>query len=191
MRVLVWVAALAVVLQGCASTTPKPEVMKAIELRYKKILILPFTRAEEDIRILAGNILAEELGKAPGVTVTGPDKVGLAFIQGMDFEKPDDYGALDLTPEAADGDERRGKVVSAFGPDAVIFGSFLSEEKVVALYVQMINLETGAVVLSFSKEAEIHNGDGNAAVREASQAAAQKIAEFLKENITTIYFHRR
>ena len=177
-----------VLLSGCGTTSDQV-VRTNKELKYKKILVMPFIKGAggANASIAQDNFL-NELSLFPDIQIIGQGQMDATTIKNLGVTHPDSFGSLDFSPPQ--GDERRKKVLESFPADAIIFGSNYIEQGLDSLVIQMMNTD-GAVVLSFTKEPSVPEGLTDETTVDVARKAAQKTIDFLKENETITRFHRR
>ena len=175
-------------LYGCGTTTQQ-QVKSAQELKYKKILVMPFTEGTEAQRSLAYDTFVQELSSFPEIQILGKGQVNAQFIQDLDIPHPESYGAIDFANNLQ-GNNRRKKIEEKFSVDGIVFGSFFIDKEEVALYIQMMDMETGGLTLSFSKETTMKNKDDQEAIKSLAKTCAQKVIEHIKDNVIITRFYR-
>jgi hypothetical protein len=177
-------------LGGCGTTSVDHVVKTKSELKYKKLLAMPFTKGEGVNASLAQETFLSELALLPDIQIIGKGQMDETTIRNLGVSQPDTYTASDFStsPEA---DARRKKVLEKFKADGILFGHLRTDQGLVSLNIQMVDGETGEVILNFSKDASIPEGLVDEATKDIARKAAQKTIDFLKDNVIITKFHRR
>ena len=178
----------ALVFYGCGTTT-KQQVKSAQELKYKKILVMPFTEGTEAQRSFANDAFLQELSTFLEIQIVGKGQVNTQFIQDLSIPHPESYGAIDFSNNLQ-GNNRRQKIAEKFSADGIVFGSFFIDGEEVALYIQMVDMKTGGLTLSFSKESVMKNKEDQEAIKSLAKTCAQKVVEHIKDNVIITRFYR-
>ena len=179
-----------VLLNGCASTGVE-QIRTKKELKYKKILVMPFTKGDDANGSLARESFVNELALFPDIEIVGRGQLDETTIKNLGVAHPSSFGTLDFS-SSPEGDGRRQKILESFKADAIIFGYCYIEQGMASLKVQMMEASGGSVILSFSKDSSIHEGlVTDEAAKDIAQKAAQKTIDFLKENVVVTKFRRR
>ena len=179
-----------VLLSGCSATTAGPEVRTKEELKYKKILVMPFTKGEGADASLAQGTFINELSLFPDIEIVGNGQMDETTIKNLGVTHPDTFGPVDfsVTPQ---GDERRQKVLESFKADVLVFGYIYMEQGLASLHIQMLEGQSGDMILNFFKESSIPEGMAAETTRDIARKAVPKVIDFLKENVVITKFHRR
>lgn len=176
-------------LSGCG-TASVHEVRTKKELKYKKILVMPFTRSSEANASLAQDTFIKELSLFTEIEIIGQGQMDETTIKNLGVSHPDSFGALDFSA-GQEGEDRRKKVLDRFNADAIVFGYAYIDQGLTSLMIQMMETESGAVVLGFSKDTSLPVDMADDAVRDLARKSALKTIDFLKDNIIITNFHRR
>lgn len=179
------------VLSGCGTTGD--EVLRTNrELKYKNILVMPFTQKESEqanAPLAQGNFI-NELSLFPDIQIVGRGQMDETTIKNLGVTHPDSFGSLDFST-SPEGDERRKKVLESFQVDVIVFGSNYIDQGLDSLIIQMMDATNGAIILSFVKDSSIPGGLTDEVTADIARKAAQKVTDFLKENVVITRFHRR
>ena len=178
-----------IVLNGCTSTEVE-QVKSKEELKYKRILVMPFTQGEGANAALAKETFISELSLLPGVEIVGQGQMDETTIKNLGVSHPESFGSLDFSA-SAQGDERRKKVLESFAADVLVFGYNFNEQGLASLNIQMIEATSGDGILGFTKEASVSEGFADDVGRDLARKSAQKTIDFLKGNVIITHIYRR
>jgi hypothetical protein len=177
-------------LSGCG-TTSVHEVKSKQELKYKKILVMPFTKSGEANVGVSRDTFISELSLFPDIQIIGQGQMDETTIKNLGVTHPESFGAMDFSA-SPEGDDRRKKIVDRFPADAVIFGYSYTEEGLLSLHIQMMDAASGTLILGFFKDASIPEATtADDAARDLARKSAHKTIDFLKDNVVITRFHRR
>src|SRR3989338_177202 len=177
-------------LSGCSGTIRK-EIKTVNELKYKKVLVMPFIQGIESKHPLSYNIFTQELSSYPEIEIIAREEINEQFIKDLGITHMESYGPVDFSV-TLEGSQRREKLADMYGVNAIIFGTITVAENQVSLHIQMLDVESGDLTLSFFKEAEFYNNKLDDAVSFVAKNSAQKVIEHIKSNWagTRIYKYR-
>ncbi len=170
--------------EGCI-TTPQPRIHESREYVYKKVLVMPFTEGGGDTRWLIYDEFVKELSKETIFEIYRRERNDEQWVVDLELTHPDSYGPVDFSPEDR-GIERRAKIEQMYAVNALIFGSFFKNDQVLSLHVQMVEVENGELILSFSREIPYTEVVLVESIKSLSSKCAEKVLRFLKENWTDI-----
>lgn len=178
---------LSFLIMGCASSASAPyQNITKTELKYKKILVLPFTDSDQATKVKAESIFLDALKTYPDLTALSAQDAGQNIWTDMGIENPSKYSVIDFSV-SPQGYDRRKKIQDNWGAKAIVLGSIMKKEHTLSMYIQMIDAEDGELTLSFSK---IENfGDlEEEALEKLSKDCADKVIRHIKDNVvvTTI-----
>ncbi len=171
---------------GCAMT--KKKVRSYETLKYRTVLVMPFTEGSETDRGLVYNVFYKEMRQFEEIKVIEPEKMNQQFMEELGLNHPLTAGAVDFTA-SAEGNTRREKVRELYDADAIIFGSLFVDGEVLSLAVQMLDVESGTLTLSFTKESEFFPGAAPAAWTDLAKFAVEKVIAHIQDNrvVTSVY----
>ena len=176
------------IFSGCAVSTHEG-VKTTREYRYKQVLVLPFTQGDEAQRNLATHTFREELKTFSEITLIEEKLIDPRIIEELGITHPDSYGTLDFA-ESPEANHRRQQLAQEFSVQAIVFGSFFIEGQHIYLYIQMMDVQTGIVILSFSKEAQIADNTADATIVNLAKECAQRVIAHIKDNVSITSFYQ-
>lgn len=171
---------------GCAMT--KKKVRSYETLKYRTILIMPFTEGSEADQALVNDAFYSTMQQFEEIKVIDREVMNQQFMEELGLNHPLTSGVVDFTA-SAEGNARREKVRELYGADAVIFGSLFTDGEVRSLAVQMLDVESGSLTLSFTKESEPSVVSAQAAWAGLAQFAVEKVISHIQDNrvVTSVY----
>lgn len=174
-------------LSSCGTTTT--QVIESKELKYKKVLIVPFTEGGEPWPRLAYDTFTAGMMGFKDIEVLREEKLPAEFISELHLNHTTNLGPLDFSGHP-EGDDRRRKLTEQLGIDAVIFGSLFKDGDHVSLHIQMLDLESSALTLRLSREETVVAGKTEEAVENLAQTAYLKVISHIKENYSGTILYR-
>ena len=150
---------------------------------YDKILVMPFSRGDATARTLAYSVFLQELEKLADIQIFGKDQFEEHLLKDLNLSEEQEY-SLDQFAGAAQGKERLKTIDKSLGARAIIFGTILVENHKATLALEMLNVESGSLTLTFSREEEVLGNNVEEAVKALTKQCAQKVLSHVKDNVT-------
>ena len=171
---------------GCASV--KKKVRSVETLKYQTILIMPFTEGNEADQELVSNIFYNEMQQYEEIKVIDREEMNQQFMEELGLNHPLTTGAVDFTG-SAEGNARRRKVHELYSADAIIFGSLFVDGEILSLAIQMLDVESGELTLSFTKELTASPEAVQTAWTDLTKLTVEKVIAHIQDNrvITSVY----
>ena len=167
---------------GCAAPTQK-FVKTESNYIYDKILVMPFSRGDAKARTLAYTVFLQELEKLADIQVYGKDQFEEHLLKDLNLSEDQEY-SLDQFTAGSQGKERLKTIDKSLGARAIIFGTISVENHKATLALQMLNVESGSLTLTFSREEEVLDNNVEEAVRAVTKECARKVLGHVKDNVT-------
>lgn len=171
---------------GCASVKKK---VRSIEtLKYKTVLIMPFSQENEADQRSVYDVFFTEMQQFNEIKVIDRENLNQQFMEELGLNHPLTVGVVDFS-ETTEGHMRLKKVREVYDADAIIFGSLFVDGKFLSLAVQMLDVEDGSLTLSFTREIEVSEGAAQDAWAELAKQAVEKVIDHIQDNrvVTSVY----
>ena len=167
---------------GCTAPTQK-FVRTENNYIYDKILVMPFSRGDEKERTLVYTVFLQELEKFADIQVFGKEQFEEHLLKDLNLSEDQEY-SLDQFAAGTQGKERLEAIDKSLGAKAIIFGTISVGNSKVYLAIKMLNVESGSLTLSFSKEEDVLDNNVEEALKAVTKECAQKVINHIKDNVT-------
>lgn len=146
------------------------------------ILVMPVTHVEPMVGQMLRDQLVQEMTARIATVIV--DDVEDDMLSSLGVEHPDSFGSLDFSG-TSEGARRREQLQQSYGGDLIIFMSAFLEAKqktdVMHIYMQLVDMETGDVVLNLSAEGVAHADNLEGSTKPLVQNLAREMAKFLRD----------